>query len=167
MKLSDWIQILTAIAVLAGMGLVIYELRQTKELALADLLLQGYAFANEVDNTLIGENAAESLTKDCLGEQLTPQDVIVLDEYFSAMFDKANAYRDVMGFAREDDDWQFNTRENLAHIFSTERGRIWWEVETARWYVEPEVLEIGNQLLSELGPPQCADWVRKYLGSNP
>lgn len=166
MKVADWIQIMTAIAVIAGLGLVIYELRQTKELALADLLLQGYAFANDVDNTLIGENAAESLAKDCLGEKLTPRDVIVLDGYFSAMFDKANAYRVVMGYANEDDDWQSNTREVLAHLFATERGRIWWEVETARFHYEPEVLEIGNKLLSELGPPGCADMVLKYLGSS-
>ena len=107
-----------------------------------------------------------------MGETITPKDALILHEYFSAVFDKGFSYRATIRLAdpdAPDGEWSEYIRETLRKIFSTERGRIWWgyarnELEQR---LESDMVAIGDELLSELGPPECSDMVRKYMGSNP
>ena len=164
--LTNWIQTLTAVAVLVGLGLVIYELRQAKELAMADLMIQQYAFGNDVDNTMLGENPMGSRARDCMGESITPKDALILHEYFWATFDKLASRRATLRTADPDTDWSEYARTMLTKIFSTKRGRIWWEIGRESGNFQPDMLMIGDELLSELDPPWCADMVRRYVGSD-
>ena len=165
--LTNWIQTLTTIAVLAGLGLVIYELRQAKALAMADLMMQQYALGNDVDNTMLGENPMESLVRDCMGESITPTDALLLDEYFWAVYDKADSYRATRRIVDADSKkWSEYTKTTLTLIFETERGRIWWEIWRERDAFQPDEVQIGDELLRELDPPWCADKVRQYMGSD-
>ena len=167
---TNWIQILTALAVLFGLGLVIYELQQTRNLAKADLMIQQFALGNDVDNTMLGENPMDSLVRDCMGETITPKDALILHEYFDAYFDKGYSYMATIRLADPDVDSITYAKNTLRRIFSlSKRAQIWWEI--ARNDLEQEgesdLVAIGDELLSELGPPECSEKVRKYLGSNP
>ena len=64
MKLQiDWIQTLTLLALLAGIVLVIYELRQAKELTRSQLISQSYVASMQLDALVIGENGADTLAR--------------------------------------------------------------------------------------------------------
>jgi hypothetical protein len=166
---SNLIQVLTTIAVLVGLGLVILELRQTKNLAMADLMMQQYTLGNDVDNTMLGENPMDSLVRDCMGDPLTPKDALVLNEFFWAVLDKADSYRAVLERADTDGDWRAYAKSTLRRILSTNGGRVWWDIARDEIGQEEgsEIVTIGDEVLSELGATSCSALVQKYVGSRP
>jgi hypothetical protein len=78
-EIANWMQVAASIAVLAGLGLVIFELRQARELATAEVLGQQFAMAVQFDSAMFGEDLATSLAKACTGESpITARDAIIL-----------------------------------------------------------------------------------------
>jgi hypothetical protein len=57
---SDWskgvTQLLTLLSVFFGVGLVVYELRQTQELARAQLTSESFMLEAQLNSSLAGEN---------------------------------------------------------------------------------------------------------------
>lgn len=62
-NIESWIQLTATLAVLVGLGLVIYELRQTKQIAVAELLTAGWQNQVQVDAGLIGDGLAETMAR--------------------------------------------------------------------------------------------------------
>lgn len=65
MKQDSWIDYLTAFAIVAGLIVVVWELRQSRALAEADLATQAYGQIQNYWQTLAGENASAVLAKAC------------------------------------------------------------------------------------------------------
>ena len=88
MKRSDWIQLLSSLAILAGIILVIVDLRQAEQLARAQLTSDYVETMNGVHGSVLGENLASALSKACLNpEELTLEETYILDSYY---FTQAN-----------------------------------------------------------------------------
>ena len=85
-KLMNVIQITTGLAVLVGIGLVVWELRQTRQFMEFELVDRTFAEALETRRSEIGEDVMSSYAKACAGEVLSQKDRLVLDRYFLMMF---------------------------------------------------------------------------------
>jgi hypothetical protein len=78
----DWIQIMTAAAVILGVGLVVYELRQTKDLVEAQLSVDSYVASFEADSMVLGENFSETLARiNTAGSILTDAELYEYDSW--------------------------------------------------------------------------------------
>ena len=60
-SISDWIQFIGAIAIVAGLILVMYELQQSRDMTGDGLLAQQFDVISDRYNTLMGENPSATL----------------------------------------------------------------------------------------------------------
>ena len=119
----DWIQLFTLVAVLIGLGLVIYELRQAQMLTRAELAADGYGRLLDKYAFLIGESAAEAFTKNCRGEDLSESEMTQVDAFLRHILTRGQRVRDLerlVGFGYDLDSMSYGT---AAEYFSLPRGR--------------------------------------------
>lgn len=161
MKLSDsrlntMMHFVTMLSVLAGVGFVIWELEQNRELVRMEMFSEG-TIANRASTvSFAGENPAVVLAKACEGsEQLTTEDFIVLDFVFNETMESISRMR-LLESGRglyPPNAWQGNLLESrFSFIFSMAAGRAWWSARAT----DPAVKGPIDAYLAELGPPDCA-----------
>jgi len=61
----NWIQTVTGLAVLVGLGLVIWELQQNREAMQSQLTSDGWQMLTNRNASVLGESPAEALAKGC------------------------------------------------------------------------------------------------------
>ena len=82
--LTNWIQLATGVAVLIGLGLVIWELQQTREIAVAQQVDDSMSRYSNQLQAMMGEESARSLAKACdEPDSLTTEDMIILGYYYN------------------------------------------------------------------------------------
>ena len=83
MQVREWmLHVATLIVLVVGAVLVIYELRQTKAVAQAQLAADMYSFMSNQQIALLGENPLSALAKECKGEKLNEEEALVLRPLF-------------------------------------------------------------------------------------
>jgi hypothetical protein len=151
----DWVQILTGVAVVVGLGLVIWELQQAREIARFEQLNTSFAQYTQRIQTHMGENAASAVAKACdHPDDLTTEEMFVLDRYYTNVL---NNVREPLLAGRLSEDlnaipWERWAPGNFSIVFATEYGRWWFE--NSSW--EPEIMEAGRKFLASREPPNCA-----------
>jgi hypothetical protein len=86
---SNTLQILTSIGLLAGIGLVVYELRQNSNIAVAEVSVAGgFDSALAVHHQFLSDGRLmPAYVKACLNEEeLTEQEILVMDGYLNLEF---------------------------------------------------------------------------------
>ena len=84
-KLANWIQVITAVAVLAGLTLVVFELRQAKELTQVQITAEGFTRGVNLELSKMAEDPRSALIKaEFRPEELTEEDAVTLDGFFMA-----------------------------------------------------------------------------------
>ena len=93
-RVNVWIQIVTSLAVIAGFGVVVWQLQLSRATATAGFALLNISDASADLNSVYGENAAEVLEKACFNpDEMSNADLIVLQHYFqNKMFRIVNVY---------------------------------------------------------------------------
>ncbi|MGK0223849.1 MAG: hypothetical protein ACI9ON_003096 [Limisphaerales bacterium] len=87
--INAWAQILTSVAVIAGLGLVVWELQLTRQVS-----IDTYALLSTSDNTtdnsaMYGERVAEVIAKACFEpSSLSNAELFILDRYFENRLDR-------------------------------------------------------------------------------
>ena len=157
LSFSDWVQITTSIAVLIGLGLVIWELQQSREITQAQLISDGYANMTQQSTAFIGEDAALAMAKSCTQpDNLTTEDLVVLHwVYFEILSRTRRSLSIGESTAFYEETWRRWAGVNFRFMFRTEHARWWWRNTNETW--EPELVEVGNKVLDELGPANCAE----------
>ncbi len=162
--MSNWIQTISGIAVLVGLGLVVSELRQGKEIARVQLVSDSMAEFSQRDQAMMGEDASRALAKACdEPDALTTQDMIVLGYYYTEI---VNNVRSTLFVSRTSPDIAvFDSKEwnsNFDMIFATEYGKWWWR--HSDW--EPEIMADGNKVLSAGTSLSCSKHFDSYRNRN-
>ncbi len=171
-RLTNWIQILTGSAVLLGLGLVIWELRQSREVAIAQLTSEGYGIAMGRTISEMGENPGASLVKACEDPaSLTSTELVVLNAFHKSLLNEVmRAFRIEQRSGLYEGTWKQIANGGFGGIFQTAAGRVWWEKE--RQSLPEEVSEVGESILkSEPLHLECwlEDWksgIEKHLSAN-
>ena len=151
----DWFQTISTLAILVGVFLVAYELRQNRALDLGQMDSEGYARVAELYLTLQGDEPIVALMKDCFNEPLSREEAGIVHFYFQDWYNAASRLRWV-GDAHPEIDWVDGARSNLRQIFITERGRQWWSL--GRSTLNAEIVTIGDEVLKNLPAISCQEY---------
>jgi hypothetical protein len=127
-RFSNWFQIITNIAILIGLGLVVYELNQSKQLAAAQFVIDGIQRQTDIQIAMMGEDPREALAKSAIHPaDLNERDVVALDAYYDSVvagwFGQAISRR--IGGIDDPYPWQLAVVDSVQRDFSTEPGRRW------------------------------------------
>ena len=83
LTLSDWAQVLTSIAVIVGLGLVVWELQITRQVSIDTYALITTSDETSDNSAMYGERAAEVVAKACFEpNSLSNAELFILDRYF-------------------------------------------------------------------------------------
>ena len=146
------VQLVTALAVLAGIYLVMVELRQGREISTLEMVHKLSVTEIEHDSKIYGETLAETLTNACLNEDaLTELDKTRLYYYFenrmrqiwiaysSAEF---GSFQQGIGYV---DQWKFISLGYISEVLSYESGKEW--LRTHPFYSNEEVAQ-GSEVVA-------------------
>lgn len=128
-RLGHLSQIISGVILVIGVVLVVMELRQTKDLAHAQLISD--SFSIQIDRLVaqLGEDSAAVLAKACEGsEPLTYADAAVLSTKFQ--LHNLIAFRSFLLnelYSFENTTWEEEVRVQYLFIFQSPHGRAWWE----------------------------------------
>ena len=150
--LVNWVQIITGISVVVGLVLVIWELQQSRDVAIAQLTSDAIGQAIQIDLAETGENPNIALTKACEDpSSLTNEDLTVLQGYYFAQLvyilrgllveQRSGLYTGV---------WIEAAYARFGSVFSTQPGRVWWSAQ--RNVYPKEMVDLGDSILMELYP---------------
>jgi hypothetical protein len=150
-RFSNWFQIISNVAIIFGLGLVVYELNQSKQLASAQFYIDSVARETSIRLAMMGEDPREALAKAALHPaDLNERDVVALDAYYESI---------VMGWfnvrlssqrAGIDAPWQENVASSVQSQFSSEPARRWLRARLAGMgdsFGRTEIYEIAEKAL--------------------
>jgi hypothetical protein len=154
-NVDRWVQITTAVSILIGLGLVIWELQQVKTLARAQLTSDSIAIYNDIRTAVLGEQASHVIAKACLNpESLTPSETVVAHQYYLAqanLLSRLAIHTDRDGVYPagywQEQMWYLNP------ILESQYGRDWLLRRTG---FPAGFLEEVHSLIKGLEPPACA-----------
>jgi hypothetical protein len=125
-RFSNWFQIISNVAIIFGLGLVVYELNQSKQLGSGQFISDNMVRETSIRLAMMGEDPREALAKASLHPaDLNERDVVALDAYYESI---------VLGWFNVMDSSQragidSNLKEIVAFAvqneFSTEPARRW------------------------------------------
>ncbi len=122
--LTSWIQILTGFAVLAGLGLVVWELQQTRDLVRAQLANAGYLSGSDTQRTFMGETFASTYAKACFQpEDLTDAELMQMTRYHEHLLLEVRRSKAYAEIGTHEFDWRQLARRNISLWLSTKVGR--------------------------------------------
>ena len=126
------VQLITALAVVVGVVLVIYELRLTREMTYAQMVQDRIGNSIQETTNVYGENVADALEKACYNpEAISGSDAIVLESYFeNQLWEVYRAYALVNIGKFDTENIGSNSFENMAspyvrRILAYQSGRTY------------------------------------------
>lgn len=154
---SHYVQIISGVVLVIGVGLVVLELQQTRRLAEAQLESESW---DGVINRVIaqmGEDVPSTLAKACTGQKITERDAVVLVSRFQIALNhiaRSRLVESLAGF--EGERWKQRAFGSFSIVFASEHGRRWWDSQRSFYKtLDPEMTAFGDNLLERLGPPDC------------
>jgi len=150
-SLFDWVQIVTGIAVVVGLGLLIWELKQNREIASAQIASDNSAAILAHRSMLIGEEPASVVAKACDSpEELTSTDIEIMNNYFWSVLNLPIRISTLSEYDfYSESDWKSRAYDSFATIHGFPYGRFWWSrVRYGVQAVEPEIARIGDESLA-------------------
>ena len=131
-RFSNWFQIVTNIAIIFGLGLVVYELNQSKQIASGQFIRDNLARETSIRLAMMGEDPREALAKAALHpSDLNERDVVALDAYYESIVIGWFNFRLSSQSADIDVPWQENVASSVQSQFSSEPARRWLRARLA------------------------------------
>ena len=161
--ISNIVQVLSTVSIAIGIFLVIYEIRQTREIAMAQIAVSNTDASLQVYLALGGEDPSPLMSKACLSpDQVTAQDLSTLDAVFSAFVARAAREVIVVIYSDLSEEWRRETAAALwlERLFWTEHGRWWWDANKSRY--APALVSLGDWVKGEIGSVSCSEYARKF-----
>ena len=148
------------VGILAGLGLVAYEINQNSELAEATLRNSRFDTSVSIDLGMLGENPAQALAQaNTDPSQLTPEQLHVVEAVLVANLNHIFRVKSLgdLGVVDEDawkaffPDEQGNLfASRLDRVFNNPAGRAWWrKFNDERYFSDPEVRAAMDRLLTQ------------------
>jgi GAF domain-containing protein len=154
-RIVDIVQLVTGLAVVIGIGLVVWELQQSKALARAQLASDHFAEALANRRARLGENPMHAIVKACLyPENLTPEERAIALADLDSKYDLITRNKTLSELGRFDIPWQKQSEPVLRQILGTPLGRYDYEnYRDARWM--PELHPIMDRILENNEQVEC------------
>ncbi len=153
-RFQHWFQLITNVAILFGLGLVVYELNQSKQLASAQFIIDNIARQTSIELAMMSEDPREALAKAALHPaDLNERDVVALDAYYHSIVMGWVANRLYPQRAGVDLPWRAIVAESARRNLSTEPARRWLRA----WAADQEGDLFGGMELAEIAEKAVQD----------
>ena len=160
-NLNTRLQILASVGVIIGLFIVAYELKQTKDLAQAQIMDQTYTDLRNGYQNLMGENPASSITKACTNpSELSPEDIVILSAHLSEQYVQIIRWYKLEEVADFGIEWKVAGIDPYRTILSTQFGRAWFTRAKEFW--PSELAAYGDELLESNDTLWTCETVFKY-----
>ena len=154
----DWLQIFTNLAVVIGIGILIYEINQNKQLVDAQLSYDTWTMYHGELVAMMGETPERSLAKLLTSpDDLSQEDIIVLDKYLTAQFARWRMLQGLQLTGEFGRDWTPAVARDSVRFLNSPFGRQWWEQN--RVSANPEMRSVID---TALGDPPVANYIDYY-----
>jgi hypothetical protein len=125
-RFSNWFQIISNVAIIFGLGLVVYELNQSKQIAHSQFSRENNMRATSIQIAKMGEDPREALAKAALHPaDLNERDVVALNAYYQSIVMGWVGQRLHTQIAGNVTPWRAVVAMEAPRIFSSEPGRRW------------------------------------------
>jgi hypothetical protein len=125
-RLSNWFQIISNVAIIVGLGLVIYELNQSKQLAYASMVDQRTARMSARYLAMMGEDPRATLTRAALyPSELVEEDAATLEALYTDITLNWQNLCFTSRLLRIDRSCEPVIENEVRRFFSSAPGRIW------------------------------------------
>jgi hypothetical protein len=126
-NLSEWLHVIGNFAVLAGLVVVAYEVRQSSVLARGELVATYNGHWQEIDRSKQDVGFAQVLSKAMdHPENLTSAEMIQLDGYYYSVIDQINIDRYLYNFGIFKEPHELAARDVARTILTNRFAQSWW-----------------------------------------
>jgi len=123
---SNWFQIISNVAIIVGLGLVIYELNQSKQFIHAQLSNEQMTRISDRQLTMMGEDPRDALARAALDpSNLDEKDAVTLDALYTDVMNGWSILRFNSETIGADNAWRFVVANEARIYFSSDPGRRW------------------------------------------
>jgi len=167
-KTDTWIQLVTAIAVIAGLALVIWELQQTRDLAFTQLAHGNMDAMSQDRSAVYGEELGEVLATACFSpEELASPQAFALNAYFQNQMTRIARVRLENEQAGMPTPWRSLSRGPLHEILSFPQGRVWVQHHPflSEGFYDPDISNFVNEEL-RADVESCASKIDRMTHGN-
>jgi hypothetical protein len=137
-RFSNWFQIISNVAIIVGLGLVVYELNQSKQFIHAQLSNEQMTRISDRQLTMMGEDPRDALARAALDpSNLDEKDAVTLDALYTDVLNGWSILRFNSETIGADNGWRFVVANEARLYFSSDPGRRWlnvWAEELAERY---------------------------------
>ena len=132
-KASVWIQLASGVAIMIGLGLVLWELNQNEQLTRVQIAQGTFTEMSTEQTSLYGENVARTLGRACTKpSQLSEEELVVLDSFFQNQMVRVMRLKSQADLAGFNAPWK---RDGVAHtrrIARYPQGKSWLKLFVSR-----------------------------------
>ena len=154
----DWIQIITGVAVLAGIVLVILELQQSHTLSRAESTVQTYSDFMGNQQSVLSENFSQTYAKACTNPlDLTDAELREMRAYADMQLITITRMRRLQEIAAYDYDWRVSATGSINRWIATPVGIAQFHELKDR--LHPELVQIVESRIDESPDYQCKEEV--------
>ena len=154
------IQIITTLAVVAGLAIVILELQQSREIARYQINLSTITLAQTEFMSRYGDEVVKAMAKACrTPSELTAEDAFTLDALF-------NYHVYFIGLQKAKGDlgsvnaaWKIEARRRVAFITGFPSGENWLRGFLSR---DPEIMEFLSMEAESIEPTACTKTLKAF-----
>ena len=151
---SIYAQWATFVAVVIGLLLVIYELRQSANVANMTLYASTVDSGNQKHLASMGDDPRSALYKSAMcPDQLTGEELVTLDAYYRVTISGLSRERQISNTLNVERSHDIAVPNIISMNFSTEPGRLWLEAYLAKpnpLSTTPETLELVQKTLKNM-----------------
>lgn len=160
------VQIGSTLAILVGLALVVWELKQTRDLATAQLISDTLITREQSNVSLMGENPMAAISKTCFEKaSLTEEEFRIASIYLQTKLLESIRRIEIAETSAlfDERDWKENAALEFSFIAQSEFGRWWWQMvrESYRPF-QPELVAFGDETIEASPAPDCAVFYRAY-----
>ena len=161
-SIGSWVQGITGFSILLGIGLVVWELRQTKDLAEAQVYHDAIAQSMSARAVTISERFGEVRAKACFHPaELTDGELYEMYEFHSMLMhgvDRLRLMKDVGNFAYS---WEDLAKPSLRTYLSTTVGHA--DFKATKTQIAPEVRELAVSMLHNNEIEPCEKLMGRFF----
>ena len=165
-RFESTVQIGSTLAILIGLTLVVWELKQTRDLTEAQLISDSLITRQQSNVSLMGENPIAAISKACTASaHLTEEEFhVVRLHYQTKLLESIRRIEIAEASALFDEsDWKENATLEFSTIAQTEFGRWWWQVVRSSYLpFQPELVAFGDEVIEASPAPDCRVPYRAY-----
>jgi len=160
-KVDRWIQLATAVAIVVGLALVIWELQQTRALTFAQVVHSNMDEISQERTGIYGEDLGEVLAIACYSpDELTRAQAFVLDAYFENQSLRVVRYWVEVETAGFSTDWQRLGARHLRKVLGFPQGRGWIEGPAFSSMPFPGITDFVEEALND-DPMSCRETINQ------